>query len=171
MACCLTAPSHYLNQCWRIIKGVLWHSHKTVLKNTDLKNEFEKHIGKITSPFRRGQWVDMPRYTGTTPTTEACSIGWIQALLRVVMVYVWVMTFTLKPCHMDTSTFTGQFIVWSIDYSGTYAYFPRIIHMVLLRFVLSRLYYQLLLNYWIKVSYSPISFTFILAMTVPVPVK
>ena len=26
MACCLTAPSHYLNQCWLIISGVLWHS-------------------------------------------------------------------------------------------------------------------------------------------------
>ena len=26
MACCLMAPSHYLNQCWLIIKGVLWHS-------------------------------------------------------------------------------------------------------------------------------------------------
>ena len=25
-ACCLTAPIHYLNQCWFIIKGVLWHS-------------------------------------------------------------------------------------------------------------------------------------------------
>ena len=26
MACCLMAPSHYMNQCWLIIKGVLWHS-------------------------------------------------------------------------------------------------------------------------------------------------
>ena len=26
MACCLTAPSHYLNQCWPIISKVLWHS-------------------------------------------------------------------------------------------------------------------------------------------------
>ena len=26
MACCLTAPSHYLNQCWLIICEVLWHS-------------------------------------------------------------------------------------------------------------------------------------------------
>ena len=28
MTCCLTASSHYLNQCWLIIKGqgVLWHS-------------------------------------------------------------------------------------------------------------------------------------------------
>ena len=26
MACCLTAPKHYLNQCWLIISEVLWHS-------------------------------------------------------------------------------------------------------------------------------------------------
>ena len=26
MACCLTAPSHYLNQYWLIISRVLWHS-------------------------------------------------------------------------------------------------------------------------------------------------
>ena len=26
MACCLTAPSHYLNQCWLLIRKVLWHS-------------------------------------------------------------------------------------------------------------------------------------------------
>ena len=26
MACCLTAPSHYLNQCWLIICEVPWHS-------------------------------------------------------------------------------------------------------------------------------------------------
>ena len=26
MACCLTAPSHYLNQCWLSISKVQWHS-------------------------------------------------------------------------------------------------------------------------------------------------
>ena len=26
MACCLTAPSHYLNQCWFLFLEVLWHS-------------------------------------------------------------------------------------------------------------------------------------------------
>ena len=31
MACCLRAPSHYLNQCWLIINRVLWPSHKTNL--------------------------------------------------------------------------------------------------------------------------------------------
>ena len=28
MACCLTAPSHYLNQCWLIISEVQWQSYK-----------------------------------------------------------------------------------------------------------------------------------------------
>ena len=28
MACCLTAPSHYLNSCWLIISKVQWHSSK-----------------------------------------------------------------------------------------------------------------------------------------------
>ena len=27
IACCLTAPSHYLNQCWLIISEVQWHSY------------------------------------------------------------------------------------------------------------------------------------------------
>ena len=32
MACCLTAPSHYLNQCWLTINEVLWHSIPWFLK-------------------------------------------------------------------------------------------------------------------------------------------
>ena len=28
MAWCLTAPSHYLNQCWFLTSEVLWHSHE-----------------------------------------------------------------------------------------------------------------------------------------------
>ena len=30
MACCLTAPSHYLNQCLLIISRVLWHSSEDI---------------------------------------------------------------------------------------------------------------------------------------------
>ena len=26
MVCCLTAPNHYLNQCWLITNEILWHS-------------------------------------------------------------------------------------------------------------------------------------------------
>ena len=29
MTCCLMAPSHYMNQCWLIIKSFLCHSHKS----------------------------------------------------------------------------------------------------------------------------------------------
>ena len=32
MACCLTAPSHYLNQCWLMISEVLWHSTDSIFK-------------------------------------------------------------------------------------------------------------------------------------------
>ena len=28
MACCLTAPSHYLNQCWLVISEVQWHLYQ-----------------------------------------------------------------------------------------------------------------------------------------------
>ena len=28
MTCCLTTPSHYLNQCWLIISEVFWHSYE-----------------------------------------------------------------------------------------------------------------------------------------------
>ena len=31
MACCLTTPSHYLNQCWLIISEVLWHSLEGII--------------------------------------------------------------------------------------------------------------------------------------------
>ena len=29
MACCLTVPIHYLNQCWLSISEVRWHSHES----------------------------------------------------------------------------------------------------------------------------------------------
>ena len=34
MACCLTAPSHYLNQCWLIISKVTWHSSEGIIMRT-----------------------------------------------------------------------------------------------------------------------------------------
>ena len=35
MACCLTAPSHHLNQCWLIISKVQWHSSEgSLIKDT-----------------------------------------------------------------------------------------------------------------------------------------
>ena len=61
MACCLTAPSHYLNQCWLIIKGVLWHTSESsfagIAQGIDSGYEFEKDILKNIFKSPRGQWV------------------------------------------------------------------------------------------------------------------
>ena len=61
MAWCLTAPCHYLNQCWLLTGEVLWYSPKTkfsvTAQNTILYNEFEIHNLNITAISSRGQWV------------------------------------------------------------------------------------------------------------------
>ena len=49
MACCLTAPSHYLNQCWLIISKVHWHSylgqfHKRRLNHQSLTFVWQLHV-------------------------------------------------------------------------------------------------------------------------------
>ena len=63
MACCLMAPSHYLNQCWYIISRVMCHSPKG--NNSRNAHEINHHNSleiytsniKVTSP--RGQWVNI----------------------------------------------------------------------------------------------------------------
>ena len=63
MACCLAAPSHYLNQCWLFINGVLWHSPKTNFsgrsQDISLSDESEEYTCKITATSPRGQWVKL----------------------------------------------------------------------------------------------------------------
>ena len=43
MACCLTTPSHYLNQCWLIINGILWHQFSKMCP----RYQFLKWVWKI----------------------------------------------------------------------------------------------------------------------------
>ena len=66
MACCLTAPSHYLNQCWLIISEVLWYSHENrfTVKAQEIYPwyEFENYLFKITASSPRGQWVNVVRW-------------------------------------------------------------------------------------------------------------
>ena len=51
MPCCLTAPSHYLNQCWLIISGVLQHAHQSnyigCVQEFNLQHELENYSLKI----------------------------------------------------------------------------------------------------------------------------
>ena len=65
LACCLTAPSHYLNQCWLIIGKVLWHSSEDIIIRR-FESKIENYIFKITSRSPRGQWVNSFR------PSEAC---------------------------------------------------------------------------------------------------
>ena len=69
MACCLTAPSHYLNQCWLIISKVYWHSniHIRAISQEMPQPSITKIHLKITNlKFPRGHWVRYRscRYTG-----------------------------------------------------------------------------------------------------------
>ena len=79
MACCLTAPSHYLNQCWQIIGEVLWHSFEGNFRENAPYiyplYDTEYHEFKITAAFPSGWWITslwpsdailgLKRYTGT----------------------------------------------------------------------------------------------------------
>ena len=62
MACCLKAPSHYLNQCWLIINGILWYSPCNNFTSSawDISTwyEFENYNFEITATSPRGQWVN-----------------------------------------------------------------------------------------------------------------
>ena len=47
MACCLRAPSHYLNQCWLIISGLLQHAYQSnfigCVREFNLQHELENY--------------------------------------------------------------------------------------------------------------------------------
>ena len=47
MTCCLTAPSHYLKQCWLIIKRVLWYCPFDIFFLKCSRYKFVKSFWKI----------------------------------------------------------------------------------------------------------------------------
>ena len=61
MACCLTAPSHYLNQYWVVIKGVPWNSSECNFSRSDhelIHNTcLDITLFEITAVAPRAQWV------------------------------------------------------------------------------------------------------------------
>ena len=60
-ACCLTAPSHYLNQRWLLIGEVLLHFYLIAISQRIPKLlyciEFENCIFNITTTSANGQWI------------------------------------------------------------------------------------------------------------------
>ena len=61
MACCLTAPSHYLNQSWLISKGVLCHSLTSNCgrraQELNPLHMFGEYTLRLATTRPRGQWV------------------------------------------------------------------------------------------------------------------
>ena len=59
--CCLTAPSHYLCQCWFNTAGVLWYSPESNFTFHELhpKDVFGDNTFKIIAPSPRAKWVYM----------------------------------------------------------------------------------------------------------------
>ena len=60
MACCLSAPKHYLIQCWLLIIEVLWHSPDSKFTMNAqaiiLYGEFENYTFGITATGT--QWAN-----------------------------------------------------------------------------------------------------------------
>ena len=89
MACCLTAPSHYLNQCWLIISSnVYWHSSEgnftAGISAINHCNWLEKYSSKISLKSPRPQWVKMCGHFKSFIVTEMYSIlDWISRKRRI----------------------------------------------------------------------------------------
>ena len=62
LACCLMAPSHYLNQCWLIFSKVQWHSVEGDLTKDSSPinqwNKLKKYLSRIVFKSNRGQCVN-----------------------------------------------------------------------------------------------------------------
>ena len=54
MACCLTAPSHYLNQCWLIISRVSWYSLSYEMLNISILDMRLKITYLKLQPYLKG---------------------------------------------------------------------------------------------------------------------
>ena len=71
MVCCLTAASHYLNQCWLIISKVPRHSSEGIImrrsEDTNLQTKIENYIFRIAFRSPRDQWVKQLATWGEPP--------------------------------------------------------------------------------------------------------
>ena len=99
MACCLTAPSDYPNQCWLLISEVLWHSpvsnFASSIQATIPYNEFENYTFKINAASLRGQWVKELMFMIDIQYTY---VGW----------QLWIKMFSPHPLHVTILLMTDH---------------------------------------------------------------
>ena len=97
MACCLTAPSHYLNQCSLIISEGSRHLHEANFTGNahDIYPwyEFENYQIKTTAISPRGQWVKEDILISLINIMAADDMVTLEARASAVMILTW---FTLN---------------------------------------------------------------------------
>ena len=104
MACCLTAPSHYLKQCWLIISEIPWHSSQGIIlrrcEHTNQQNKIEYCNFKMASRSPRGQWVKQKELT------YVCAKMCISTslLFRAVAIRAWISNYI----HIKLDVITNQ---------------------------------------------------------------
>ena len=113
MACCLMASSHYLNQWWFIIKGVLWLSPESIFTSAhehNPSNVFKDHTLKITTSPRIQR---VKRQMASLLHTWLFLINFItpikrgQLQRRVTPISVWSVANIAK--HLSTNTVNSVF--------------------------------------------------------------
>ena len=75
---CLMAPSHYLNQCWLIIKDVMWHSSESIFRSAfelNLNICLENILLKLQPHLR---WVKMWALLYRIIAIYQYSVVWLQ---------------------------------------------------------------------------------------------
>ena len=137
MAYWLMAPSHWLNHCWLMIKGVPWHllgsnftrsfvAFACVQIYRKHSNEFEIHTFKSTTASSREQWVKLTHHmhseskhwsrevitvTTTSPlVVNKTTISGAESVHEVVTM----MTLCSQWMDMKIELFTGVYVSWII---------------------------------------------------------
>ena len=112
MACCLMAPSHYLNQCWLIMKGIWWCSHESPLDihKINLKILLLTHWGRVTH-ICVGNLTIIGSDNGLSPGRRQAII-WTNAGILLIgplgtnfsEILIRIQTFSFKKMHLKMSS-------------------------------------------------------------------
>ena len=74
-ACCLTAPSRYLNQCWLGVKCVLWHTHESNVTRSALgPNPWWRHQMETFSALLWGNSPITREFPSKMPVTRSFGV-------------------------------------------------------------------------------------------------
>ena len=90
MACCLTAPSHYLNQCCLHVEEVMWHSPQSNFMGVQWVWKYTFRIDNVA--YARGQRVNWSYYISVWTGT----LGWLWIVSLFTYMYEWLLKSLMK---------------------------------------------------------------------------